>query len=169
LSVITTIEKLFLSHTQKAFRYPENIWPFDRRRMSLLRAALAGLLTLIALGQAHTDHTLLTSAIEAEDAMEELDLEELLQKRETKNLRRLDDPNAFNIDLGFVGKITGPQRQGFLDAQAKWQSIITRDNAATACVRAGQAACGYRFKKYTCIDDIFIAVRIKRIDGVGRM
>ena len=77
--------------------------------------------------------------------------------------------NGFNIALGFTGKITNAQKQGFLNAKKRWQEIITKDAASTICVKKGFKLCGYKFTKATCIDDIFIGVAVKPMDGVGKM
>jgi hypothetical protein len=81
----------------------------------------------------------------------------------------VSDPERFNIAFGFAGHITDDQRQGFVRARKKWQSVIKIDSAASVCVEAGTEMCGYKFRKATCIDDLFIGVRIQKIDGVGKI
>jgi hypothetical protein len=97
------------------------------------------------------------------------DLRRDLKRRRSRSGRSKIDPIKFNIVFGFATPITDAQRQGFERARAKWMSIITKDSAAAACIKKGQIFCGYTFTANTCIDDLFIAVRIAKIDGLGKI
>jgi hypothetical protein len=99
------------------------------------------------------------------------DASELASNGEGRDLMKLTASQAvrFNIDLGYGTKITKPQMAGFNSARAKWSSVITKDSAASACVPAGATYCGFRFPRATCIDDLFIGVRVQKMDGVGKI
>jgi len=131
---------------------------------------IASLLLLLSVQQLATASSLL---VESEDAPESLSepvflsqehaLEEELMTSEGRELQR--DAPGFNIAFTFASPISLKQRQGFFNARARWQSIITRDYNTRACVPAGFRTCGFRFRKRTCIDDLLIIVKVQPIDG----
>jgi hypothetical protein len=102
------------------------------------------------------------------DDLIEFDLDDDSVYDGPRNLGTIDN-ERFNINFGYGTSLTKAQKQGFIDARSKWSSIITKDSAASACLKAGATLCGYRFAKATCIDDLFIGVRIKKMDGVGKI
>jgi hypothetical protein len=103
--------------------------------------------------------------IEAEDEEFDIDQYEVVPGR--RNLQ--DGPPGFAIDLVFTTKITAAQKQGFIQARDRWQSIITADHASIACIRAKTRICGRKFTRRTCIDDLMILVKVAPIDGTGKM
>ena len=107
-----------------------------------------------------------------DDDEEEFDIDKykVYRGRRTRERDLQSGPPGFAIDLVFASKkITKAQRQGFIAARNRWQSIITQDFASIACVVKNQKLCGKKFTKRTCIDDLMIIVRINKMDGVGKM
>jgi len=75
--------------------------------------------------------------------------------------------SVFNITFGYVSDATAGEKAAFTAARLKWRSVITSAHPTRTCVKAGQSLCGFKFTSGTCIDDLFIAVRIYPIDGPG--
>ena len=73
----------------------------------------------------------------------------------------------FNIALGYATAASVGAQEGFTLARTKWQQVITNDTASTTCFKAGRSFCGFKLKKKTCVDDLFIGIHIQPIDGVG--
>jgi leishmanolysin len=78
-----------------------------------------------------------------------------------------NDPAHFNITLRFVNEPTASQRSAFLQASARWSSVIIGDVPATEG-KIPKKACGFKFgapKFQGTIDDVLIDVILAPIDG----
>jgi hypothetical protein len=77
--------------------------------------------------------------------------------------------SGFNISLQFVGTGTASQRQAFIDAQARWESLITGD-LADVNLQTQAGSCGDDSPAINqTVDDLLILVNLKTIDGPGNV
>jgi len=77
--------------------------------------------------------------------------------------------SSFVIDLTFLGSMSASEQQPFLDAQAKWESVITDEYVSQAVVPKGVEFCGpgTALSQNTNINNLLIFAQITPIDGPG--
>jgi hypothetical protein len=74
---------------------------------------------------------------------------------------------AFNIELDFSASpsITAAQRNAFVSAKLRWETVITGDIASFVTISAGTRLCGVLQKTQRKVDDLLIYVNVSTIDG----
>jgi hypothetical protein len=75
--------------------------------------------------------------------------------------------SSFTITLQFLGSSTATQRQAFIDAESRWESLITGD-LEDIPLQAPADSCGTGSPAVNqTIDDLLIFVKVETIDGPG--
>ena len=79
----------------------------------------------------------------------------------------LPPSQRFIIDLNYLTNLTGSQQQLFEDARARWESVIPTNFQSAITVSQGQQYCSQTLANDIVIQNLYIFVTVKYIDGVG--